>query len=208
MCIHRPWFQAPAPNHLLRAVAVRLWSVSGRLTPARPRPALRLSAKSKFGPAKPAHEKRAGMKASHRARPNSRKSWPQKSNRWWRQFGNSPASATTYFQRVEAEAVALAVAIARKILHREAQVDPLLLAGVVRVGLDNVAAGTRVRLRVHPQQVQAWKEFLLPTERFANASGTDGGPHAGPGQLRPGNGLGLHGPDARIPAQGNRAGLL
>jgi flagellar assembly protein FliH len=66
----------------------------------------------------------------------------------------------TYFQRVEAEAVALAVAIARKILHREAQVDPLLLAGVVRVGLDNVAAGTRVRLRVHPQQVQAWKNFF------------------------------------------------
>jgi flagellar assembly protein FliH len=66
----------------------------------------------------------------------------------------------TYFQRVEAEVVGLAVAIARKILHREAQVDPLLLAGVARVGLDKVAAGTRVRLKVHPQQIQAWKEFF------------------------------------------------
>ncbi len=66
----------------------------------------------------------------------------------------------TYFQRVEAEVVGLAVAIARKILHREAQVDPLLLAGVVRVGLDNVAAGTRVRLRVHPDQIQAWHGFF------------------------------------------------
>jgi flagellar assembly protein FliH len=66
----------------------------------------------------------------------------------------------TYFQRVEAEVVGLAVAIARKILHREAQVDPLLLAGVVRVGLDNVAAGTRVRLRVHPDQIRAWQEFF------------------------------------------------
>jgi flagellar assembly protein FliH len=66
----------------------------------------------------------------------------------------------TYFQRVEAEVVGLAVAIARKILHREAQVDPLLLAGVVRVGLDNVGTGTRVRLRVHPDQVQAWKAFF------------------------------------------------
>jgi len=66
----------------------------------------------------------------------------------------------TYFQRVEAEVVGLAVAIARKILHREAQVDPLLLAGVVRVGLDNVAAGTHVRLRVHPGQIQAWREFF------------------------------------------------
>jgi flagellar assembly protein FliH len=66
----------------------------------------------------------------------------------------------TYFQRVEAEVVGLALAIARKILHREAQVDPLLLAGVVRVGLDNVGAGTRVRLRVHPNQVLAWQEFF------------------------------------------------
>jgi flagellar assembly protein FliH len=66
----------------------------------------------------------------------------------------------TYFQRVEAEVVGLAVAIARKILHREAQVDPLLLAGVVRVGLDNVAAGTHVRLRVQPDQIEAWKGFF------------------------------------------------
>jgi len=66
----------------------------------------------------------------------------------------------SYFHRVEAEVVGLALAIARKILHREAQVDPLLLAGVVRVGLDNVAAGTHVRLRVHPDQIQAWKEFF------------------------------------------------
>jgi len=83
----------------------------------------------------------------------------------------------TYFQRVEAEAVALAVAIARKILHREAQVDPLLLAGVVRVGLDNIAAGTRVRLRVHPAQVQAWQAFFasqpempLPPELMGDAT--------------------------------------
>jgi len=66
----------------------------------------------------------------------------------------------TYFQRVEAEVVGLAVAIARKILHREAQVDPVLLAGVVRVGLDNVATGTHVRLRVHPGQIHAWQEFF------------------------------------------------
>ena len=65
-----------------------------------------------------------------------------------------------YFHRVEAEVVSLALAIARKILHREAQLDPLLLAGVVRVGLDKVAAGTRVRLRVHPDHTPAWKEFF------------------------------------------------
>lgn len=66
----------------------------------------------------------------------------------------------TYFHRVEAEVVGLALAIARKILHREAQVDPLLLAGVVRVGLDKVAAGTHVRLRVHPDQIPSWQGFF------------------------------------------------
>jgi len=87
----------------------------------------------------------------------------------------------THFQRVEAEAVALAVAIARKILHREAQVDPLLLAGVVRVGLDNVAAGTRVRLRVHPQQVQAWKNFFSQQNDLQTLPELLGDPTLGPG---------------------------
>jgi flagellar assembly protein FliH len=65
-----------------------------------------------------------------------------------------------YFHHVESEVVSLTLAIARKILHREAQVDPLLLAGVVRVGLDSIAAGTHVRLKVHPDQVQTWRQFF------------------------------------------------
>jgi flagellar assembly protein FliH len=65
-----------------------------------------------------------------------------------------------YFCRVEAEVVKLAVGIARKILHREVQVDPLLLAGVVRVALEKVAAGTSARLRVHPDHVYAWHDFF------------------------------------------------
>ena len=65
-----------------------------------------------------------------------------------------------YFSHVEAEVVKLAVGIARKILHREVQVDPLLLAGVVRVALDKIAAGTSVRLRVHPDHVYAWHDFF------------------------------------------------
>ena len=65
-----------------------------------------------------------------------------------------------YYQRVEGEVVRLAMAIARKILHREAQVDPLLLAGVVRVALEKVSAGTSVRLRVHPDQVYSWHDFF------------------------------------------------
>jgi flagellar assembly protein FliH len=87
----------------------------------------------------------------------------------------------TYFHRVEAEVVSLALAIARKILHREAQVDPLLLAGVVRVGLDNATAGTRVRLKVHPDQVQAWQEFLSQQPNMQSLPELIGDATLGPG---------------------------
>jgi flagellar biosynthesis/type III secretory pathway protein FliH len=40
-----------------------------------------------------------------------------------------------YYQKIEGEVVQLALSIARKILHREAQVDPLILMGIVRVAL-------------------------------------------------------------------------
>ena len=86
-----------------------------------------------------------------------------------------------YFQRVEAEVVGLAVAIARKILHREAQLDPLLLAGVVRVGLDKVAAGTRVRLRVHPAQAAGWQHFFSQQHDLHSVPELMGDPALGPG---------------------------
>jgi flagellar assembly protein FliH len=65
-----------------------------------------------------------------------------------------------FFRRVEGEVVRLALAIARKILHREAQMDPLLLAGVARVALEQIVEGTVVRLRVHPQQIKSWQQFF------------------------------------------------
>ncbi|MGH9685702.1 MAG: FliH/SctL family protein [Candidatus Acidiferrales bacterium] len=65
-----------------------------------------------------------------------------------------------YFRRVEAEVVSLALAIARKVLRREAQIDPLLLSGMVRVALEKTAASQNVRLRVHPSQIDAWREYL------------------------------------------------
>ena len=65
-----------------------------------------------------------------------------------------------YFRRVEPEAVQLALAIARKILHREAQIDPLLLTGMVHVALDKIEAGTRVRLRAHPADIRFWSEYF------------------------------------------------
>lgn len=67
---------------------------------------------------------------------------------------------TAYYQKIEAEVVQLALAIARKILHREAQVDPLLLAGVVRVALEQIEGATGVVLLVHPQHSVEWRKYL------------------------------------------------
>lgn len=68
-----------------------------------------------------------------------------------------------YFNRIEPEVVQLALAIARKILHRESQIDPLLLTGLVHVALEKLDAGTRVRLKVHPADTHFWNEFLART---------------------------------------------
>lgn len=65
-----------------------------------------------------------------------------------------------YFQRVEAEVVQLAMSIARKILHREAQLDPLLLAAIVRVALEKIDGATAVTLRLHPQNAADWRRYL------------------------------------------------
>jgi flagellar assembly protein FliH len=66
----------------------------------------------------------------------------------------------TYFQKVEGEVVQLALSIARKILHRESQLDPLLLAGIVRVALEKIDGTTGVVLRIHPQNAVPWRQYL------------------------------------------------
>lgn len=66
----------------------------------------------------------------------------------------------TYFQKVEAEVIQLALAIARKILHRESQLDPLLLAGIVRVALEKIDGATGVVLRIHPENAADWRRYL------------------------------------------------
>ncbi len=65
-----------------------------------------------------------------------------------------------YFSRIEPEVVQLALAIARKILHREAQMDPLLLEGMVHVALEKIGASTRVRLWAHPVDIPFWNEHF------------------------------------------------
>jgi flagellar assembly protein FliH len=66
----------------------------------------------------------------------------------------------SYYRRIEGEVVELALAVARKILHREAQIDPMLLAGMVRITLEKIESATKVMVRVHPQQVSECRSYF------------------------------------------------
>jgi flagellar assembly protein FliH len=65
-----------------------------------------------------------------------------------------------YYTRVEAEIVQLALAIAAKILHREAQVDPMLLAALVRMSVERMREGSSVTVRVSPRRAMQWREYF------------------------------------------------
>jgi flagellar assembly protein FliH len=70
------------------------------------------------------------------------------------------AERKSYFSRVESEVVQLALAIASKVLHREAQVDPMLVAALVRMAVDKLHDGSSVSVRVSPAQAEKWTAYL------------------------------------------------
>jgi flagellar biosynthesis/type III secretory pathway protein FliH len=65
-----------------------------------------------------------------------------------------------FLQLAEKEVVRLALAIAERVLRREAQMDPLFLIGAVRVALGHLAENLHVSLRVPPAEADLWKETL------------------------------------------------
>jgi flagellar assembly protein FliH len=70
------------------------------------------------------------------------------------------AQRSEYYARVESEVVQLTLAIAAKILHREAQVDPMLVAALVRVAVEKLREGSAVTIRVAPGNAAVWKDFF------------------------------------------------
>jgi flagellar assembly protein FliH len=65
-----------------------------------------------------------------------------------------------YYARVEPEIVQLILAVARKILHREAQVDRMLLAAMAKVAVESLQQRSHVVLRVAPELCGDWREFF------------------------------------------------
>ena len=72
-----------------------------------------------------------------------------------------------YLHLVEREVVELALAIAARILRREAQMDPLLLTGAVRVALGQLAEKTDVRLHVPEADADLWREAIAHLPNLA-----------------------------------------
>ena len=76
------------------------------------------------------------------------------------------AQRAAYFKRVESEVVQLSLAIARKILHREASLDPTLLSGLVRIAIDRLGVETPVRVRVASGAVANWRRSAAPAGSY------------------------------------------
>jgi len=91
---------------------------------------------------------------------------------------------TAYYRRIEGEVVELALAIARKILHREVQLDPHTLAGIVRVTLEKLDAGTTVNLRVHPREAADWRHYFASQAEGAAVAEVHEDPALAAGECR------------------------
>ena len=65
-----------------------------------------------------------------------------------------------YFNDVEGEVVRLALAIANRILDREVKMDPVLLAGVVRVALSKLSQPDAAVLYVATEDLERWTSAL------------------------------------------------
>jgi flagellar assembly protein FliH len=85
-------------------------------------------------------------------------------------LGKSLASITALRSRIQSEAegdlLKLAVAIARRVLHRELTLDPESIEGLIRVALEKLQTRELCRVRVHPDQENAIRGSL---ERFSNS---------------------------------------
>lgn len=71
-------------------------------------------------------------------------------------------------EQAEGDLVSLAVAIARRILHRELHTDSEAIAGLVRVALEKLRLQEVTRVRVHPDQRVPLQRLLAELPRGAH----------------------------------------
>ena len=78
------------------------------------------------------------------------------------------ALRASMIKQTEAQLVELALAVARRIVHREVALDRNLLIAIVRVALDRLGESAHVTVRLHPEEFEA-----TGAARVAEFTGTD-----------------------------------
>jgi flagellar assembly protein FliH len=68
--------------------------------------------------------------------------------------------SSEYYSKVEDQVVHLALGIAAKVLHRESQVDPLLVAALVKIATENLKQGSQVQVNIHPAEINSWRGYF------------------------------------------------
>lgn len=68
-------------------------------------------------------------------------------------------------EQAERDLVRLAVAIARRVIRRELTIDPQAVTGLVKAALEQLSAGERIRVRVHPADEAAVRSCLAAAGR-------------------------------------------
>lgn len=78
---------------------------------------------------------------------------------------------TEYKQAAEERLIRAALEIARAILHYESSIDPLFLAGAVKIVMNAVAEDMEIVLRVSPQDVDLWLTKAVSGMRHCKVEG-------------------------------------
>ncbi len=126
---------------------------------AKPRPEPGLSAEEMESRLKQARGE-AAAEAEHRLRKAHEEKLASMSDQIGRAVEQFAEERRSYFARVETELVRLALSIAARILHREAQVDPLLVAALVRIAIEKMRDGSNVTVRVAAADAAGWRTRL------------------------------------------------
>ena len=78
------------------------------------------------------------------------------------------ALRASMIRQTETQIVELALAVARRVVHREVSLDRNLMIAIVRVALDRLGESARVTVRLHPEEFEA-----TGAARLAEFTGTD-----------------------------------
>ena len=102
----------------------------------------------------------------------------------------------------------LALAVAARILRREAQMDPLLLTGAVRVALGQLSATTEVRFCVPAGELDLWTEAMALCPTWRSACGLQPAKACGLGDCAVETEAGIGGPGGARATGRDRARIL